>query len=109
HHLRLATPVLEIVAVRTIEFCAQLFLREEARGSPLRVVGENVVSCLHDRVAPDPTLGVVPLRRLVSLGSRREHIWVAGVNISDAASYLNTAYPHPPASANLLLSFTMKS
>src|SRR5262245_7124175 len=34
---------------------------------------------------------------------------VAGVNLSDAASYLKAAQPHPPLSANLLLSFTMKS
>src|SRR4029453_1741858 len=34
---------------------------------------------------------------------------VKGVNVSDAASYLNAAHPHPPLSANLLLSFTMKS
>src|SRR2546423_13509435 len=34
---------------------------------------------------------------------------VAGVNVSDAASYLNAAHAHPPLSANLLLSFTMKS
>src|SRR6266446_5922978 len=34
---------------------------------------------------------------------------VAGVNLSDAASYLNAAHPHPPLSANRLLSFTMKS
>ena len=32
-----------------------------------------------------------------------------GLNVSDAASYSNCAYPHPPLSANLLLSFTMKS
>src|SRR6185295_9323689 len=34
---------------------------------------------------------------------------VAGVNLSDAASYSNAAQPHPPLSANLLLSLTMKS
>src|SRR6266403_2817992 len=34
---------------------------------------------------------------------------VAGVNLSDAAAYLNAAHPHPPLSANRLLSFTMKS
>src|SRR5438552_4431148 len=34
---------------------------------------------------------------------------VAGVNVSDAPSYLNAAQPHPPLSANRLLSFTMKS
>ena len=34
---------------------------------------------------------------------------VKGVNWSDAASYLNAAHPHPPLSANRLLSFTMKS
>src|SRR3954447_26400110 len=31
------------------------------------------------------------------------------MNVPDAVSYLNTAHPHPPLSANLLLSFTMKS
>src|SRR3954449_2819575 len=34
---------------------------------------------------------------------------VPGVNVSDAASYSNTAHPHPPLSANLLLSLVMKS
>jgi hypothetical protein len=34
---------------------------------------------------------------------------VKGVNLSVAASYLNAAQPHPPLSANRLLSFTMKS
>src|SRR4051794_39528034 len=34
---------------------------------------------------------------------------VPGENLSEAESYSNTAYPHPPLSANLLLSFTMKS
>src|SRR6202035_5081482 len=34
---------------------------------------------------------------------------VPGLNVSDAASYSNTAHPHPPLSANLLLSFTIKS
>src|SRR5438034_7154582 len=42
--------------------------------SPLPVVRENVISCLHDRVAREPTLGVVPLRRVVSQGAGREHI-----------------------------------
>jgi hypothetical protein len=31
------------------------------------------------------------------------------VNVSDAALSSNTAYPHPPLSANLLLSLTMQS
>src|SRR5262249_20905197 len=34
---------------------------------------------------------------------------VAGVNVSDAALYLNAPHPHPPLSAKRLLSFTMKS
>src|SRR4051794_32575726 len=34
---------------------------------------------------------------------------VPGLNASVAASYSNTAYPHPPLSANRLASFTMKS
>src|SRR6185312_13877036 len=34
---------------------------------------------------------------------------VPGENAPDAASFLNTAHPHPPLSANLWLSFTMKS
>jgi hypothetical protein len=34
---------------------------------------------------------------------------VPGLNGLDAASYSNTAYPHPPLSANLALSFTIKS
>ena len=34
--------------------------------SPLSVLRENVISCLHYRVAREPTLGVVLLRRLVS-------------------------------------------
>ena len=33
--------------------------------SPLRVRRENVILCLHYRMAREPTLGVVPLRRLV--------------------------------------------
>src|SRR5438552_15825593 len=46
---------------------------------------------------------------LASLPSGGWSARVAGVNVSDAASYLNAAHPHPPLSANLLLSFTMKS
>src|SRR5687767_15127416 len=34
---------------------------------------------------------------------------VAGLYAADAVSYLKKAYPHPPASGNRLLSFTMKS
>src|SRR5262249_16173188 len=33
----------------------------------------------------------------------------AGLNVSDAVSYLKAPHPHPPLSANRLLSFTMKS
>src|SRR6059036_2697077 len=52
--------------------------------SPLPVVRENVISCLHDRGDGKPPLGAVRLRRLSA--------WVAGVNVSDAASYLNAAH-----------------
>jgi hypothetical protein len=47
-------------------------------------------------------LGVVPVRRLVS--SRG-----AGMNVSEATSYSDTAYPHLPLSANFLPSFPIKS
>jgi hypothetical protein len=40
--------------------------RAWAMGSPLPVLRENVISCLHYRVAREPALGVVRLRRLVS-------------------------------------------
>src|SRR5438094_1109060 len=50
-----------------------------ARGQPLRlcvsaalVIREDVVSVLHDRVAPQSTLGVVPLRGKVGCGAGRE-------------------------------------
>jgi hypothetical protein len=33
--------------------------------SPLRVRRENVILCLHDRMAREPALGVVRLRRVV--------------------------------------------
>src|SRR5438105_10474218 len=53
--------------------------RAWARGQPLRlcvsaalVIREDVVSRLHDRVAPQSTLGVVRLRWRVGRGSRRE-------------------------------------
>src|SRR5579859_4500544 len=42
--------------------------------SPVSVIRENVVSCLHDRVAREPALGVVPLRRMVRQGAGRERI-----------------------------------
>src|SRR5262245_7239567 len=45
-----------------------------ASGSPLRVLRENVVFSLCYRVAREPTLGVVSLRRPVSQGARRVHI-----------------------------------
>src|SRR2546422_1439568 len=41
-------------------------------GSAALVIGEDVVSRLHDRVAPQSTLGVVPLRRHVGCGAGRE-------------------------------------
>ena len=42
--------------------------------SPVPVIRENVISCLHARVAREPALGVVPLRRLVSRGGGLERI-----------------------------------
>src|SRR5689334_20598479 len=42
------------------------------RRSAPSVIGEDVVSRLHDRVAPEPTLGVVPLRWLVGCGGGLE-------------------------------------
>src|SRR5256885_13537346 len=42
------------------------------RRSATLVIGEDVVSRLHDRVAPESTLGVVPLRRRVGRGAGRE-------------------------------------
>src|SRR5262245_15600521 len=42
--------------------------------SPLRVLGENVVFGRRDRVAREPALGVVPLRRHVSQRGGREHV-----------------------------------
>src|SRR4029077_10180755 len=41
-------------------------------GSALPVIGEDIVSRLDDRVAPESTLGVVPLRRLVGRGGGPE-------------------------------------
>ena len=38
------------------------------------VIRENVISRLHHRVAREPALGVVPLRRLASQGAGRERI-----------------------------------
>src|ERR1700674_1077278 len=42
--------------------------------SPVPVIRENVISCLRHRVAREPALGVVPLRRLVSQGAGRDRI-----------------------------------
>src|SRR5438874_13607399 len=42
------------------------------RRSATLVIGEDVVSRLHNRVAPQSTLGVVPLRRRVGCGAGRE-------------------------------------
>jgi len=44
------------------------------RGSPLPVLGKNVVSRLRSRVARGPALGVVPLRRRASCGAGLESI-----------------------------------
>jgi hypothetical protein len=61
--------------------------------SPMPVIRENVISCLHRRVAREPHLASFPCGGLPAR--------VPSVNLSDAASYSNTAYPHPPLSANL--------
>src|SRR6185436_10360500 len=42
--------------------------------SPLPELGKDVVPGLHDRVAREPALGVVPLRRIVSQGAWRERV-----------------------------------
>src|SRR5271155_4518363 len=42
--------------------------------SPVPVIGENVIFCLHCRVAREPALGVVPLRWLVFQGAGRERV-----------------------------------
>src|SRR5229473_1539337 len=42
--------------------------------SSMPVIRENVISCLHHRVAREPALGVVPLWRLASQGAGRERI-----------------------------------
>ena len=42
--------------------------------SPVPVIRENVISCLHARVAREPALGVVPLRRLASQSAGLERI-----------------------------------
>src|SRR5580698_5749630 len=41
---------------------------------PVPVIGENVISCLHCRVAREPALGVVPLGWFVFQGGGRERI-----------------------------------
>jgi hypothetical protein len=46
---------------------------------------------------------------LASLAWGGVSVELPGLNVSDAASYSNTAYPQPPLSANRLLSFTMRS
>jgi hypothetical protein len=69
--------------------------------SALPVIRENVISCLRCRVAREPALAVVRLRRLVSHGAEREHIG-RGVILEHG--------PPPSAlSANLLRSFTIRS
>ena len=42
--------------------------------SPVPVLRENVISCLHERMARKPALGVVRLRWLVSQGAGHESI-----------------------------------
>jgi hypothetical protein len=46
---------------------------------------------------------------LASFACGGESVRPPGLNVSDAASCSNAAHPHPSLSANLLLSFTMKS
>src|SRR5215475_11907770 len=53
--------------------------------SPVPVIRENVVSCLHDRVAREPALGIIRLRRPVSQGAGRERIG-RGVILEDGPS-----------------------
>src|SRR5262249_16914748 len=48
--------------------------------SPLSVIRENVISFLHYSVAREPALGVVRLRRLISLGARPESIGRGAIN-----------------------------
>jgi hypothetical protein len=65
------------------------------------------------RAIPSATItaGGLPTTRILSLSFPCGGLsaTVAGLNVSDAASYSNAPHPHPPLSANLLLSFTMKS
>src|SRR5437773_8954019 len=50
-----------------------------------------------------------PNPHLASFACGGESAVVPGANLPDAASYSNAAHPHPPLSANRLLSFTIKS
>ena len=47
------------------EWHVRLVPEADVARSPLRICRENVVLCLHYRVAGEPTLGVVRLRRIV--------------------------------------------
>src|SRR5262245_44049881 len=47
---------------------------EHAARSPLPVLREHVVSCLHERVAREPALGIVFLRRLIVYRRWRERV-----------------------------------
>src|SRR5258705_7561849 len=69
--------------------------------SPLSVLREYVVAVLHHRVASEPALRVVFLRRFGGCGR--------GLKRIGRRVIVERAHPHPPLSANLLLSFTMKS
>jgi hypothetical protein len=66
--------------------------------SPRFVLRENVVAFLHDRVS-EP--------HLASFACGGSSVVVPGLNVS-TRRHTELAHPHPPLSANLLLSFTMQ-
>src|SRR5205809_4979901 len=72
-----------------------------ASRSATPVIREDVVSRLHDRVARESTLGVVPLRWRVGRGSGREP--------PGRGLILEHGPSPPPLSVNRLLSFPIKS
>ena len=83
---------------RCIDELRDFFLAQDRRkmkwpfridtASPVPVIRENVISCLRHRVAREPALGVVPLRRLVSQGAGSERI---------RCSVIEEDGPSPPA------------
>ena len=66
--------------------------------SPLLVLRENEVTRLHDRMA-----------RVAAVLWKSGASPANGLNVSDAASCLSVAYPHPFVSGNRLESFTMNA